>query len=318
MKSLFAVTLASVYGLSVRLLFGFFQNFMGIMSMTFLIFIPVVIGFLTVFLMYDKKNTNAISAFCMPWVTSLLILFITIVTNVEGTICWILIYPMFAILAGFGGLMAYGIKKRNSDKPDKPENLYVSLLLFVPLFIGYAEGDRGLSPKEFNITNEVVIKASTTEVWQALLNINEIKKAESSVSLSSALGFPKHLKTTLDTAAVGGKRMAIYDKGLYFEETISKYEKEKWMVLDIKTDPHKIPPTVMDEHILIGGKHVDILEDSYKLEQLPDGSSKLSLSSRFYINTPFNWYAGIWANYLMSDILQGELDIVKERVENKK
>ena len=107
--------------------------------------------------------------------------------------------------------------------------------------------------------------------------------------------------------------MAYYDKGLYFNETITEYEHEKKMVLDIKTDPNKIPPTVMDEHILIGGRHVDILQDVYTLEQLPNGNYLLKLSSHFFINTPFNWYAAIWADYLMSDILDAELQLIQSR-----
>lgn len=108
--------------------------------------------------------------------------------------------------------------------------------------------------------------------------------------------------------------MAYYDKGLFFDETITEYEIEKRLVLDIKTDPKNIPPTVMDEHILIGGKHVDILQDIYTLEPLPNGNCLLKLSSRFFINTPFNWYAAVWAKYLMSDILNGELELIKGRV----
>jgi hypothetical protein len=63
----------------------------------------------------------------------------------------------------------------------------------------------------------------------------------------------------------------------------------------------------MDEHILIGGKHLDILEDTYQLTPLANGRTRLRLASRFYINTPFNWYAEVWAHYLMADILDGEL-----------
>ena len=54
--------------------------------------------------------------------------------------------------------------------------------------------------------------------------------------------------------------MALYENGLYFDETILAYQKEKQMVLHIKTDPANIPPKVMDEHIVIGGRHVDITE----------------------------------------------------------
>jgi len=101
--------------------------------------------------------------------------------------------------------------------------------------------------------------------------------------------------------------MTYYERGLYFEEIIIEYDEGRKLVFEVNTDPLKIPPTVMDEHILIGGRHLDILEDTYELEELKDGRVKVSLSSRFYINTPFNWYSEWWANYLLSDALEHEL-----------
>lgn len=318
MKTLFAVGFASLYGLIVRLLFGFMEDFMGIMSITFLVLVPVFIGFLTVILI--PKVSNGAVAFFLPWLTSFVILVITIALSIEGAICWIMVFPFFAILAGIGGSVAYSIKKRNArnkdlDKNDwgKPNTLNVSVLFFVPALLGYLEGERTLVPVEYMITKQIVIEAPTTEVWRQLTHINELKASERKGSFSTLMGFPKHLRTVADTFAVGGTRFAVYEKGLYFKETISEYVPGKRMMLDITTDPDNIPPTVMDEHILIGGKHLDILKDEYSLEQLPDGSSRLSLSSRFRINTPLNWYAGLWATYLMSDILAGELELVKTR-----
>ncbi len=318
MKTLFAVGFASLYGLIVRLLFGFMEDFMGIMSITFLVLVPIFIGFLTVILI--PRVSNGAAAFFLPWLTSLVILFVTIALSIEGAICWIMVFPFFAILAGIGGSIAYSIKKRNArnkdlDKNDwgKPNTLNVSALFFVPALLGYLEGERTLVPVEYTITKQMVIAAAPAEVWSQLTHINELKESERQGSFSNWMGFPRHLRTVADTFAVGGTRFAVYEKGLYFKETISEYVPGKRMVLAIKTDPDNIPPTVMDEHILIGGKHLDILKDEYSLEQLPDGSSRLSLSSRFRINTPLNWYAGLWAAYLMSDILVGELELVKAR-----
>lgn len=320
MKTLFAVGFASLYGLIVRLLFGFMEDFMDIMSVTFLVLVPIFIGFLTVILI--PKVLNGAAAFFLPWLTSLVILFITIAFHIEGAICWIMVFPFFAVLAGIGGTIAYSIKQRHARNKDldknkndwgKPNTLNVSVLFFVPALLGYLEGERTLVPVEYTITKQVEIAAPATEVWSQLTHINELKESERQSSFSNWMGFPKHLRTVADTFALGGTRFAVYEKGLYFKESISEYVTAKRMVLDIKTDPDNIPPTVMDEHILIGGKHLDILKDEYNLEQLPDGNSRLSLSSRFRINTPLNWYAGLWANYLMSDILTGELELVKAR-----
>lgn len=319
MKLLFAVTFASLYGLSIRLLFGIFDGIMGIMSVTFLIVIPVIIGFLTVFFVQKEKVKSYGKAFLIPWISSIVILIITILLSIEGTICWIMLFPLFGILAGFGGMIAYEIKKRRSTNPEDKEDvksttLSVSFAFFIPVLLGYLEGEKTLFPQILTVQKEIIIEDTSAAVWKQLVSTNDIVTDKKESLLLEILGFPKHMNTTLDTAAVGGKRMAHYEKGLFFEETITQYEEAKKLVLEVHADPKKIPPTVMDEHILIGGKHLDILEDTYLLNTLDNGNTQLLLSSRFYINTPFNWYARIWAKSLMKSILEGELKRIKKQV----
>ncbi len=324
MKSLFAITLASVYGLCLRLLFVS-TGFIEIMSIVFIFLVPMIIGFLTVLLMPKEKVKTKVAAFTKPWITSFVILAITMVFSIEGAICWIMIFPIFGIFAGLGGWIAFSLRPKTDERLppiedenilDIPNKFQASLLLLLPLFLGTLEGNRTKSRLDFNIAQTVVMDASPSKVWSTLLQISPIEHHETSTSLASWMGFPNHLETTLDSLAIGGKRVAKYEKGLVFEEIITKYEPKKLLVLDINIDPSKISPTVMDEHIVIGGKHLDILEDVYILEALPNGGTQVTLSSRFFINTPFNWYASLWANYLMKDILKNELQIIEKRTKN--
>ncbi|MBA3665500.1 MAG: hypothetical protein H0W61_15000 [Bacteroidetes bacterium] len=318
MKVLIAVAFASLYGLTVRVLFGFMDNVMEIMGITFLALVPALIGFITIILLPKHKEVSWVGAFFIPWLTCAALLVITIAVSLEGSICWVMVYPFFAALAGVGGVLANAVRKRKkrivgSNKWGNPNVLNVSAILMLPMLLGFFEGDNALTLQVLVIKKEISINADAARVWYALTNINEIKEKEHSTSLSEVLGFPKHINTMLDTLCLGGKRIANYERGLYFNETITCCIPEKLLSLTIKTDPGKIPSTVMDEHILIGGRHLDILSDSYELEKLSDGNTRLTLSSRFSICTPFNWYASIWARYLMSDILQGELELIKKR-----
>lgn len=320
MKTLIAVAFAAIYGLSLRILFGFMGDIVGVMSISFLVLLPVIIGYLTVIFIPRNNKLSGTAAFFLPFLTSLVILIVTIMLSMEGAICWIMIFPLFAILAGIGGSIAHNHRKRR-DKADEENNewerkdtLKVSFIALLPIVLGFVEGDKTLTHQEYTIVRQVAINASPGEVWEEVLNVNTVAPKEKDAKLTNLLGFPRHLQTTkLDTIAVGGKRMAYYEKGLFFEETVSAYEHEKLLVLDVKADPKKIPPTVLDEHIVIGGKHVDILQDKYELEEFEDGRSHLILTSKFYINTPFNWYAGIWAKYLMNDILDGQLHLIRKR-----
>ncbi|MFD2721009.1 SRPBCC family protein [Hymenobacter monticola] len=322
MKFVFAAAFAAVYGLVIRLFFGSANGLMEIMSVTFLFLVPVVIGFLTIILMPAAKTTSGTAAFFKPWLTSLIVLLVTILLKIEGSICWIMIFPIFATFAGIGGLIAYHVRNARSGGPNdsdenkwqRPNTLNVSLLVAMPLALGLVEGEKASAPQEMVIQRAVILNAPAAEVWQQLTTSHAMSAPTSKMSVSALLGFPKHKSTTLDARSVGGKRTAYYEKGLYFDETITQYQPARLLVLRVDANPNAIPPAVMDEHILIGGKHLDILEDVYELESLPGGGTRLTLSSRFYINTPFNWYARLWAHYLMTDILQSELELVESKL----
>jgi hypothetical protein len=322
MKLLLSVLIASFYGLTIRLLFGFFNDVMPIMGVVFFFFVPYLIGYLTIILLPYKKEHTTTGAFFKPWLTVGVILLVTMFFSIEGAICWAMAWPVFGVLAGLGGLSAFSRKRRRAirkmdwdfekDEWEKPGGLKVSFLFLIPLLAGAIEGDRTSSFKELSVEKQVEIKASPEAVWKALLSNNQTDIKRQGLTFSSFFGFPHHLNTTVGKIAVGGSRVANYEKGLTFMETIEKIEPGRSLVLSIKTDPSRISKAVMDEHIVIGGEHVQLLQDEYKLEELSGGRTRLTLSSRFSINTPFNWYAGIWSKWLMSDILQEELDAVRQ------
>lgn len=319
MKSTPAFFFVIGYGLSIRLLFGLLDDLMSIMGLAFLVIVPLVVGFLTIIIPPARATQSRVGAFFKPWLSSLVLLVITIVFQIEGTICWVMIYPFFAILAGIGGLIAYQLRRKKKgigdfmSDWDKPNTLKLSAVLLLPLLMGAVEGDRTSATQQMQTTKEITIAAPVSVVWRQLASVNHTTTHKRSRGIVSFLGFPEQVKTVTDTFSTGGKRTAIFEKGLVFTETITGYEKEKRLVLDIDVDPAKISPAVLDEHIVIGGKHVDVLQDIYTLAPVDDHHCKLTLSSRYTITTPFNWYAQLWAKLLMGDILSNQLKMVEEQ-----
>ena len=331
MKTLIAISLVAIYGVVMRVIFGFAAAFTDVMTLTFMFFIPFGIGYMTVYFIPDNKVQTPAAGFGYPWLTTLAILVITVMIELEGIICWIILLPVFGVIAGLGGLMAYHQHKKpkqldrldvDEDRPldsdfwDKNDTMQVAVWVLLPLFLGVAEGERLTSREDLLIEKTVVVDSAPEQVWDAILNKSETEIKAKSTPLNSLIGFPKHERTTLDKADIGGKRMIYYERGLFFEETIKEIIPNQKLVLDIHADPNKIPPTVMDEHIIIGGKHLDLLEDVYSLEEMTNGQTKVTLSSSFYINTPCNWYASWWAEMLMKDMLKGELNLIKKMAES--
>jgi cytochrome c oxidase subunit 1 len=129
------------------------------------------------------------------------------------------------------------------------------------------------------------------------------------------LGMPRPLRAELDTLAVGGYRKAVFERGLVFHETVFEYEPLRRMAFSIRANPDEIPPMAMDEHVVIGGEYFDVLEGRYELEPLGPGRCRLHLTSRFVVSTSFNLYAGLWARWIMSDIQENILQVIRRRSE---
>ena len=147
----------------------------------------MAIGYLTVFLLPAKNVQSNVAAFFMPWLTSLVILAITIAFNIEGTICWVMIFPIFALLAGIGGEIAYSRRKmtegdaRSKDDNDNntidtPDIFQVSIIAILPLLLGIAEGNRTQTRLDYLISREITISA--LREWMAELG----KRAHVAVS----------------------------------------------------------------------------------------------------------------------------------------
>lgn len=329
MQTLFAIAAAVVYGLFMRLIFGFNDAF-KVMSGAFLCLVPFVFGFLSVWFSKPEKVESKVYAFFFPWLTTLFLLAATVLLAIEGTICWVMIYPFFAAAAGIGGLVArhFLMKKINPPKHDddsqalddwdeirKRNGLQVSILLLLPIAAGWLEGDRATSSRMCGMENSIEINAPAARIWDNVTRVRMISEAENRVGINHFLGMPRPLEAILDTAAVGGYRKAVFERGMVFHEKVTNYEAERLMKFTIDAKPEEIPPTAMDEHIVVGGDYFDVLTGEYLLESLGEGRFRLRLSSRFVVSTPFNFYSGWWAEWIMSDIQENILQVIRRRSE---
>lgn len=306
-----------MYALVVRFLFGVrdWENFLAVMTVSFLFFAPFGVGALTIFLSPVEKVQSKAYRFFMPWAPIFVFFFITLVLAIEGWACWVMILPIFLLAASIGGWVAGHYKLRQNKKQAK---LYVSLTMFLPLLLAPVEKMVELVPATYGAYTFIDIQAPAGTIWSNVTRVGEIGEAEDTGWLTSSLGFPRPIKAELDFEGVGARREAIFSRGLVFHETVKSYEHQKKMVFSIKAYPHEIPSATMDEHIVIGGDYFNVLDGTYELEKLPDGTHRLHLYSHFEMNTTFNFYAGWWGRWIMKDVQNNILRIVKQRAENFK
>lgn len=316
MKYIKLLLIPIIFALILRVAFGatIFDDFFSVMSWTFFLIVPAGIGALFIYFSSIESVKYVSYRIFAPWLPIALVIILTIAIGLEGWACWLMISPLFFLFASVGGVIA-GYYKNKASK--QKETLNLSIILLLPFVIGPIENSIPRSTKVYTTYTSIEINADANEIWDNVTSVREIKTKEDHSELINWLGFPKPIKAELDTLAVGGYRKAIFQKGLIFDETVTKYEHLKLMEFKIKANTYEIPSTTLDEHILIGGEYFDMLNGTYKLKQIGKNKYNLILYSNFSMKTTFNSYASIWGNWIMKDIQNNILKVIKNRCETK-
>jgi len=314
LTALKVIAIPIVYAIALRLFFEVdsWSELYGVMSVTFLVLLPTIVGILTVyFSSVDSASSYGYRLF-MPWVPIFGFFIITILTLLEGWACWLMVLPFFMVAASIGGLIGGYLKIKKSEKNGK---LYLSFLVLLPLFLAPAESMVNSIPGVYKAYTYIDIEAPAQNIWSHVTRVKEISEAQDKGWLTRTLGFPRPLRAELNYEGKGAYREAIFTNGLVFHETVLEYQDLEKMVFTIKANPHEIPSTTMDEHVVIGGDYFDVLNGTYELEKLSDGKYRLHLYSHFEMTTHFNFYASLWASWIMKDIQNNILQIIKIRAE---
>ncbi len=312
-KWLIAIVVPILFAFLVRVLFGVdgWQKLYPVMGLAFIFLLPVGVGALTIYLSEITRVEKFVYRFFMPWVPIFGFFVLTLVLKVEGWACWLMILPIFLLASSVGGLIAgyYKLRKKNNEK------LYISFIALLPFFISPIEQMIGKIPGQYEATTYIDINASKEKIWSNVTRVKEINEKDDKGWFTRTLGFPRPIKAELNYEGVGAYRAAVFDKGLIFNETVLSYEPQKKMSFSIKANTYDIPSTTMDKHIVVGGEYFDVLNGTYELEQLNENTCRLHLYSHFKLTTTFNFYASWWAGWIMKDIQNNILHVIKSRSE---
>ena len=319
-----AVAVGVGYGVLGRLVFGFsYAKWplllpdwlwppLAIMSISFLFLVPLVVGFL------DQVARNEVSwrsnlwlrAFLSPMVPVLLMLALMSLLSIEGILCIVMAAPIFLLVAGVGGLigMAVQVRMKRKSRPG-----VVSLMLFLPYLATPVE-DRLTTPSETReVRNRLRIDAPPEAVWNEIKSVRAIERAELPFRVAHLIGLPRPIQATLSHEGIGGVRIATFERGLQFRETVTLWQPGHRLSFAIHSEPS--PPDALDEHVAVGGAYFDVTDGSYELEAASDGSTMLTLTSHQRLTTRFNPYARLWSDFIMSDLQSAILEVVRARAE---
>ncbi len=312
-KLLVIIGVPVVFALIVRYIFNIddWSKLFSLMSVSFLFLVPFAIGAITIYLSAPHEISSIRYRVFMPWLPIFGFLLFTLLFAIEGWACWIMILPVFLIAASLGGLAAgYHLSRRKKNK-----QLHLTIVVLLPFLLSPIEQWIGNKDNVYKAYTYIDLHASKERIWQNVTRVKRITKQEDKGWFTHGLGFPRPIRAELNYNGVGGYRKAIFDKGLVFHEQVTDYDDQRRMTFTIRANPYEIPSTTMDEHILIGGQYFDVIDGTYELQKLNADTYRLHLYSHFKLTTTFNFYASMWAGWILTDIQNNILQVIKERLE---
>ena len=279
-------------------------------SIAYIFVLPLILGAIPVLFSTKEQLQSYKTYLLFPWLIVLTFFYLALVEAFEGFICLVIIFGPFVILGSLGAFIFRMIKLKSNDKQTP---LYSSLLLpFVVLII---EGFFPATNQYYNVSTSIIVKASQAKVWENIKNVRDIKPNEIETHFIHQIGIPKPLNGQLDHEGFGGIRSITWEKGIKFQEIINQWQEGKSFAYDIKVDPASIPPTTLDEHVMIGGRYFDMVNGSYAIVPAANVCMKVTLQCKYRITTNLNFYSRWWADYILNDFNEMILEVIKKRCE---
>ncbi|MCB0377847.1 MAG: hypothetical protein KDD33_05080 [Bdellovibrionales bacterium] len=301
-----------IYGILMRAMMVWHWNGVAftIMSNTFLFIVPMIMGYITIATM-TQKSDKLLRALFLPWIPVIAGIIFTLIVAWEGSICAIFYVPMAMVMSSLGGFIAWMLGKSGQSKK------MMMAMLVLPFMSQPLENMHSPKDQFKTVHSTVEIHADEAAVWNQIKSVPKISTSEMQDSWVHRIGFPRPLDAEIDKESVGGVRLARFERGLTFVETVTDWQENKTLAFNIDVDPKDIPPTALDEHVTIGGPYFDVLNGRYTLERKSKDKIILHLTSEFRLSTNFNWYADFWTERVMQRIQGDILSVVKKRAEQK-
>jgi hypothetical protein len=279
-------------------------------SIAYIFVLPVILGAIPV-LFSTKEQLEAYKSWLLwPWLITFTFFVLSFVAGFEGLICLVIIVGPFLLLGTLGAFI-FRLVRLNHEGNGK--RLYVSLAL--PIIILLIESNIRATDQIYCVSTSIEINANKPRVWENVKNVRSIQQDEIKTHFVHLMGVPKPLNGELDREGVNGIRHITWDKGIKFEEKITGWDEGTGFTYDIDVDPASVPPTTLDEHVMIGGRYFDVLKGSYFIEEMDSGKSKVTLTCTYRVTTNLNFYSKAWADFILNDFNEMILEVIKGRSE---
>ncbi len=287
-------------------------------SWTFVFLVPYAIGIASVSSNYftkrwmkndvaDYRKITFLEAIFVPWLGVFAVSLAALVLTLGFLLCFVISIPIVFPAASFGGLSVWLIQKHK-----KCVAILIACALFAPFGLSPVEAEFEKERQTVHTLTSIHINANAETVWNEIGRVELITEDEHRFNWTHWVGIPRPVKAILSDPVVGGMRVGYFENGLKFEEEITEIEENVLMRFKITEASDTLLPAPLD---VIDGEVFDVVAGMYEIEPLEDGTVLLHFSSEHYLQTRFNRYGARWTDYLMHNLQDYILGIIKARAE---
>jgi hypothetical protein len=295
-------------GIALRLVFSTEPgSAYSAMAWPFILFAPMAIGAVTVYVAEKRARRSWGYYVRASALAATLAVAGTLLIMIEGLICALIIFPLFALLGIVGGL-AVGVVCRTTDWPKPAAYSFAVLpILLAPL----VPPDAG--HQVFMTERQVTIPASPDAIWRSLLDAPDIRPEEVGQAWMYRIGVPLPTSGLTQATPAGLVRHVTMGKGIHFDQVAESWQPNRYVRWQYRFAPDSFPPHALDDHVRIGGHYFDLVDTEYQLAPQRDGTTLLNIRMHYRVSTGFNWYAVPVARLLIGNFEDVILDFYRQR-----
>lgn len=299
-------------GILLRLLYGGKQHEVyNAMSDGFVLYAPLAVGAITVYVAEKSARRSWRYYIVAGVLANLLFIAGTMAIMIEGLICALIIFPMFAIIGVVGGLLM-GVVCRVTAWPRHAAYGFLALPLVLGAIPAPEPAERHIAVTE----RQLLIAAAPAVVWQQLLDAPDIRPGEVEQAWMYRIGVPLPLAGVTRQTAAGLIRHVTMGKAIHFDQVSTEWEENRFVRWRYRFAPDSFPAGALDDHVKIGGDYFDMIDTEYVLTPGGAGATKLAIRMHYRVSTEFDWYAKPNARLLIGNFEEVILGFYRGRATN--
>ena len=311
MKKYIGIIASVLYALLFRILVEW--HVMEMNSWTYLIFVPILMGYLPFVL--DKKTfiESKAKSILFPMVSVILFLVIAFITQLEELSCFVILLPPYMV---FSVLVSWGLRSALINRTgDSSNGMTKNGLIFIalPLLLGQIEQGLNKRTNAIELSEKIIIKSSDKRVWDNLFTVPDLSKDVES-SVYNYLGFPNPVRSNYDVKT--NTRLGYFSNGIVLHEKVVEQKDRKKLSFAIDVEKSILDKSQTFRHVL-RNKNLVFQSITYRLKRIAANRTELTLSCTYQLSSNIPVYGTFWSKQIIRDFETKLLYALKRNIEKQ-